>query len=1012
MSLSKALLMFASAMGKSSIDAYVDLEMPIDNYTFVTKNGALITLFRIDGMLNIPLSTSALKAFNQVEKLFKLVLKDKAHKISWCYEQDNKRTAGDIRKLMAGDARTAKALDLDVIDVLKEIVEVNQEDGLFQQGYLTLYTDHSAESDSVVVKDREKKSKAYKDMGTTQGTAPDAFSLLSSILTKHNGKIEEIKKTLSQSAIKYKLLDCRESCTVIAKMLDPKVNNENFNVVLPYDITNHDKAKWHKTYTARKPYPYCPIEQLGDYTPDRLTKQLITQTATEVADGILKIGSSYMAPIYVQSFPRADVLFAELLNEIGKEIPFRVNFLMGNAKNAWLDVKKIIASLSRWGHPDNKNFIAAGNTRSIRENDNETYCSLQILFCTWADSLDDVIRFREQLLTSIQKWEGCYAKSDMGDTMETYVATIPGAAMIAPSPVGFPPVESLVNMLPVTTEARCWDRGSLLFRTLVNNVVTPFEPLAKNQDYHLDVILARPRQGKGVLSNSINFALLLKSGNKSFPYETFVDVGPTSTGYGRFIQDSLPENKKDLVVMLKLSADGDYVNPADIQLGLDCPLPEEKGFLSNFLMMVCTDPSSKTIPSNIAGMIGTIIEETYKEKFSYKTGNIYNPYVNLELDEAIKDAQKSGTLTLEIDEFTKYFEIRDALFQAGDIKMAKFCHIQAMPLLGDFREVASSSSSIARDYGALPAIGSTMLPDFFALKMKETINQYSIFERHTKNDFDSARITIIDVKPMIDTSNDVGIVQTGIFMLLARFIGCKDFILNEDHVQRFNPIYREYQKKRIMDIRSTPKRVTYDELHTSNGCAAFRDQLAFDVKEGPKWNTSICVISHEPLDFGPLLTQCTNLFILGDLPTKFVRQIDEILGLSNEAKHVFGSGMLHGPQKGGSCFLLRTILTSGTFEQVYRFPKGAMELWSYTTEKRDMPLRDRLIEKIGTKDARKLLSKIFSDGTANKWFYAQEKKDEAENKFLPPEEGDTNLVDQLERELMTSYTSELLKVES
>jgi hypothetical protein len=109
---------------------------------------------------------------------------------------------------------------------------------------------------------------------------------------------------------------------------------------------------------------------------------------------------------------------------------------------------------------------------------------------------------------------------------------------------------------------------------------------------------------------------------------------------------------------------------------------------------------------------------------------------------------------------------------------------------------------------------------------------------------------------------------------------------------------------------------------------------------------------------------------------------------------------------------LRTILTSGTFEQVYRFPKGAMELWSYTTEKRDMPLRDRLIEKIGTKDARKLLSKIFSDGTANKWFYAQEKKDEAENKFLPPEEGDTNLVDQLERELMTSYTSELLKVES
>jgi hypothetical protein len=295
--------------------------------------------------------------------------------------------------------------------------------------------------------------------------------------------------------------------------------------------------------------------------------------------------------------------------------------------------------------------------------------------------------------------------------------------------------------------------------------------------------------------------------------------------------------------------------------------------------------------------------------------------------------------------------------------------------------------------------------------MKETINKYGIFTRHTVKDFDSAKITIIDVKPMIDTSTDIGIVQTGIFMLLARFIGCKDFILNDDHIQRFDPIYREYQKKRILDIRSTPKRVTYDELHTTNKCTAFRDQLAFDVKEGPKWNTSICVISHEPDDFGPLLTQCTNLFVLGDLPSKYVIELDRILGLSEEAKFIFRNSMLHGPQKGGSSFLLRSILTTGTFEQVYRFPKGAMELWSYTTEKRDMPLRDRIVDKIGTKDARQLLSKIFKDGTAEKWFYAQEKKDQLDNTYLRLEVKDTNLVDQLERELMTSYTSDLLKVD-
>ncbi|WP_218309828.1 hypothetical protein [Alteromonas antoniana] len=1004
----KAFMQFAASVSRKAISNYIDLEMPIDKYTFVTAHGALVTIFKVDGMLNMPIEDSAGGGFLEIQRLLKLLLKDPAHKVSWSYSRDKGKVDAEIESLMHRDRQTAKKLGLSCEDVFDEILKVNRQDGSFHESYFALYTNHKSESKAVLDEDFDLRSDLYEDLGVNLGGASNPFTLLPCIINKHLNKIDEVEGRFSQAKIKITKMECRASAKAIAQMIDPVANGKHFSINMPYDSCNYKSANWHKTYLATKPYAGAIGDTLNNYTPEALSKQLGSQPTHEVEDGILRVGTTYLSPITVCSFPRQDVVFSSLLTEIDPDIPFRVNFILGHSRNAWYDAKRVLAAITRWGHPDNKAFGDAVKERSTREGNSELYCSLQIVFLTWGKSLKEVIRNREKLLSSVQKWEGCFAKADLGDPYETFAATIPGLKFDSPSTVGFPPISSAAMMLPVTSEGRNWQSGSLLFRTHSSQVVCPFEPIADNQDYHLDVLLARPRQGKGVLSNAINFALLVKKGNTQLPYETFVDVGPTSTGYGKFIQDSLPPHMRHLVEMTKLKMGGDYINPADIQFGLNVPLPEEKGFLANFLLMICTDPSSKSVPSNLSGMVMAVIDETYRSKFDYRTANSYVPRVDPIIDEAVERLIASGA-DIEIDEYTKYFELRDRLFDIGELQASKRCHTLAMPLLGDFRETSANSDVINRDYGEIPAVGSMLLPDYFALKIKEAINRYSMFHRPSSRDFDSARIKIVDVKPMVDTSNDEGIVQTGIFMLLARFIGCKDFVLNEDHIPRFDKRYRAYQEKRILSIRATPKRVTFDELHTTNGCKPFRDQLNFDVKEGPKWNTSICVISHEPRDFGPLLQQATNLFVLGDLPSKYVKELDDIIGLSSESKFVFRQRLIYGPRKGGSSFLHRAVLKDGTVEQVFRFPKGPKELWSYTTEKRDMPLRDRLTSKLGDVDARNLLSTIFPDGTAAKWFLAQEKKDES-FKNLNEDEADETLLDILERQLLDRMTSDLLKV--
>ena len=934
MGMAKAIMTLIANSRKQSLSSYVKLEMPIDEHTFVSDSGTLITVFKVHGMLNFPVANACDTAFTEIEKLLAQTFKDKSHNITWCYERDKSMAPADVDVMMESDKKTAKRLNLNIDDVFEEIKQVNCEDGLFQRSYLALETTHESESSLVLADDIDLRDKLYKEMGMNIGDSPNPFKLLPAIINKHNARKEEIINRFTAAKINITPLMCQTAVSVMGSMLDPVAKKDGFKAHLAYDSMSFDRAKLYNQYIATQQHPQSLERTFENYAPQKLAEQMCSQSAKEIDDGILKVGSRYIAPILMTGFPKRDVIFNGLLREITPEIPFRVNFLMGHPSDMWFEVKKVLAGFSKWGHPDNKAFVEACKVRSEAQIKHVPYCSLQVVFVTWGDSLKEVVKNREQLITSIEKWEGAQVKSDKGDPYEAFVSSVPGATFSSPSTVGFPPVASMAGMLPVTMEGKCWDKGLLLFRTHLTKQISSMVPLSDMQDYHLDVILARPRQGKGILSNSINLALLVKKGNTELPMESFVDVGPTSTGYGKFVQDSLPENLKHLVEMMTISMGDTFINPADIQFGLNNPLPEEKGFLRNFMLMLITDPATGMVPANVSGFIGAVIDETFKEKFSFKSANIYVPFVNSELDAIIEKHAESEDFDLEIDEFTKYYHLRDALFRVGEIKMAKYCHYMSMPLLSDFREVADSSDIIARDYGSLTGVGSLSIPEYFALKIKEATNKYPIFTRHSNKDFESARIKIIDVKPMIDLSNAEGIVQTGLFMLLARFIACKDFVLHGDHVPAFPQLYRTYQKKRILKIRSLPKRVTYDELHTTNQCKPFRDQLQFDVKEGPKWNTSIAVISHEPGDFGELLRQATNLFVLGSLPAKSVRELDEVIGLSDEAKYIFNNNILHGPRKGGSSFYLRTIIKSGVYEQVYRFPKGPIELWSYTTEKK------------------------------------------------------------------------------
>lgn len=1011
--IARGLMTLAEGVRRTSIQHHIHLEMPVDEHCFVTKTGALVTGFEVGGMGGLPIGKASEDVYQELVTILSILLKDNSHYLTWTFERDKSRVTEDIDFAVQKDRQSAARVGLKVDDIFDEIKEINAKYATYQRSYIVLTSRTTILDERTLKKRLEANSALESELGMNLGDGPDPFSYIPELLSKHQNKVNTLLEGLNEVSLMIKKMTCDELLSVMANQLDPVVNKPGRQFVKAYDRATFKKGgQDYQAPVFKKPYSDAVNETLADFTPDKLARQLLSQNAYPEEDGILRIGSTYHSPIMLQTAMQDDVVFRDLLSEIDDDTPFRVNFIFSDAKDTLYDIKKILVALTGWGHPNNKAFKRATALRAERENlpegAREVYCGMQVVFDTWGTSIDEVVTRREHLLTCIQKWEGAKGEVDSGDTFETFIATVTGATTSAPCTKHFPPIKAAVQLLPYAMTGQIDREGILLTRTAIDNVLTPIEVMSAEQDYHLDVMLAKPRQGKSVLSNAIALAICCKAGNRSLPYIFFGDVGPTSTGAGYLIRDSLPEHMKDQVAIYKLEPNNDdYINVLHIQYGLNKPLPEERAYIINFLKSVCTDPDTGFIPTNSTGLMNTLITEMFDKISDIRTAKTYIKRVSSVIDDAISSHQ------IEIDDLTTFIELRDIFFDLGEIDASMAAHTLAMPTLPECGSILTTSDQIARDYGGLKAGEGQEISiiDYISLKIKEACNEYELFNRPSTVNFDKARIIILDTKSVVGGKDAKGRYETGLFLMVARYIGCKNmFLKSETHVEMWPERYREFQLERIRGIEASPKRSIWDEYHTSKTCEAFRDQISFDIKEGPKWNMSLCVLSHEPEDFGPALSMATNLFILGNIPNKQIKYLQEEIGLSPEEVTILKNNKLHGPRDGGSSFLLRTERRGeGMVTQCLKFPKGPKELWSYTTEKTDMPYRQRILSELGTVEARELLSTLFPSGTASKWFKAKKSvlsKDITD--VSSEEELEDNLVEELTKESLKRYARNMI----
>ena len=165
----------------------------------------------------------------------------------------------------------------------------------------------------------------------------------------------------------------------------------------------------------------------------------------------------------------------------------------------------------------------------------------------------------------------------------------------------------------------------------------------------------------------------------------------------------------------------------------------------------------------------------------------------------------------------------------------------------------------------------------------------------------------------------------------------------------------------------TPKRLCLDEFHRVSRAPAVLAQVERDAREARKLNVTMTLASQRVEDFTETLTELANRFwILGSGgKTREIDTLRTIFSLSRTTEEAVRHS-LGGPGPDGAPALLIASDARGRLEQVVVNAPGPVEIWALSTSPLDVALRERLAARLGAREARLRLARVFPTGSARR----------------------------------------------
>ncbi len=931
-----------------TVKSYCDLETAESRYALVGTDGALVSVIRVNGSTKLVGPEEYHKILEHVHGALKSGLTQPGYNIQIYFEYDQDRSGSQMQGILKPSKNTAERLELQLDDLFEERQTLLQEVCHFEQCYLVIWTLPEVMSrEQAKIAHEEKKAALSSVKYPAMPYSQNMIVTIPQMREAHHAFTNTVLNEIAIAGLHCQLLDVYESLNRMRASVDYLATSSDWQAFLPGDAL-----------TMRMNIN----DDISSIFYPPLSEQLFPRDAEIIDLRTVRVGDLIYSTATIDIFPKDLKPFQELFARLqATHVPWRISYQLKSGGTKSLATKEAISGILSFAGAYNS--LIADSIKMLKKleiSSDEAVIAFRVGFTTWApESEPKLLRGRmAEVIKAVQAWGYCDISEFSGDSFASFMSTCLGLSKNHVAEPTATPLMEACSMLPVTRPTSTWTYGSIVFRSPDGKPLL-YQPGSPQQTTWIDLIYARPGSGKSVLSNALNLGLCLQPGIIRLPRIAVVDIGPSSSGLISLLKEALPAHKKHFVAYHRMRMTPDFsINPFDTQLGARFPTPQERGFIVNFLSLLCT-PVGMTKPyDGISDMCGLIVDELYKQKSDRYEPTLYSLGIDLEIDQGLSKIDDFKT-----DEKTSWWEVTDALFHSGQIRLAYLAQRQAVPLLADSVQI-SRTTTVSDLYGTMKAPTGETLVSAFGRMVSAAVREYPILSRVTAFDLGEGRVISLDLDEVAKSGGETADRQTAIMYMLARFILAKDYYLSQDNLNDIPVAYHGFHGERIKEIREDAKRIVFDEFHRTSKALAVRNQVLMDMREGRKWKVQVCLLSQALEDFDPVMVEFgTSVFILDAGPKTAIEKSVKTFGLS-KTDEIALSTRVHGPRAGGATFLAQFATKSGIYTQLYTLTLGPIELWAFNTTAEDAFIRNELYKKIGPEKARRILAKLYPGGSA------------------------------------------------
>ena len=944
----KLLAPFQSAL-RQSVESFIRLETMDDEFTLAAQDGSLVSYLKIDGSRQIIgdeeyrflVEASTVKIGAKFDR--------QGQALQVYFVRDPARVKASLDKLIKPSRITASNVDLDVDDLLEERVKNLTSILTFEECYFVLWTRPSSMTKSELQRTAKEKQ-AQNKKWVNAGYGQNPLAGLEPLRTRHKSFVTSVMASLDELGMRAELLEAHEALRAVKNNLFPNKSADEWKASLPGDPI----------------IPRAPMSRtdLSDVVWPPLRTQLSSADAQTVDGSVVRIGDMLWAGADMTLGPMEASPFPMLLNRLyDAKVPYRISFMIEGGGAYSIGFKSFVATIMSVTNALNRQIkYSLENLQTIARS--EPVVRLRVSFATWGNKDEyDLVRDRlSTLIQSVESWGYAQVSEVSGDPLDCVMASAMGIHCAGTAPAAIAPMREVMKLLPWQRPSSPFNAGSILLRT-PDGKVWPYQTGSSLTTTWFDLIFAQPGAGKSVLMNALNLGTVLSPGLGKLPYVAVIDIGPSSSGLISLIKEALPDNRQHEAAYYRLQMSREYaINPFDTQLGCRIPLMDERSYLVELIILLCTPPGHDKPYDGIQQLAGLVVDEMYRwrdDRAANAEPRPYLPRLDANIDEAII---KYG-IHLPADPY--WWDVVDRMFDIGQYRIANLAQRHAVPSLSD--AITASRRPQIRTLLEETSVGfsSESVISAFERMITSAIREYPILSSVTQFEITDARVCSLDLMDVSPQGDDTADRQTSIMYMLARYALVRSWWVGPEALPSIPEKYRSYHELRLQDVAETPKRLCYDEFHRTSKSHSVRAQVIRDVREGRKRGVQIVLASQLLDDFDKdMVDLATGVWVLGTaVSDKAVDEIKDRFGLSDTARNVIRY-RLTGPRAGGAPALLILGTNEGRYEQHLINTMGPIELWAVSTSSEDVSIRNRLYGKIGAGRARQMLASTFPGGSA------------------------------------------------